>query len=34
MTKIKVVKEEIQNNTKGGLTYFDAINKYSLFGRT
>ena len=34
MTKIKAIKEEIQNNTKFGLTQFNAKNKYSLFRRT
>ena len=35
MTKIKAIKEKIQNVTwKLGLTYFNAKNKYSMFGRT
>ena len=34
MTKIKPNEEEMQNNTKFGLTHFNAKNKYSMFGRT
>ena len=34
MTKIKAIKEEIQNNTKVWTNHFNAKNKYSLFGWT